>query len=288
MKAAHFFEPHLVINQIRVPPAAEWVPQLHGWLFLQISKGVGYWRQPNAARELGPGSVLILTGQPARGTFRASQLGEAVIHYFSLEHEKLSGLLSLSEQQALKRAALREPLSVRFLTPEDPLSVRFKNLCVVKNGGNFFLRLQLLQLFIDLFKCELNEEPAEPGPELDGRARLRQLLKQMAATEFLELSLSDLAPKLNCSPRHLSRLFHQELGVSFREKQTELRLAKACQLLSTTKERMIDIALASGYQSNSLFNIIFKRHLGMTPGKWREQQSRKGRPRQKVVRMLSV
>ncbi|HEX4644861.1 MAG TPA: AraC family transcriptional regulator [Verrucomicrobiae bacterium] len=288
MKAAHFFEPHLAINQLVVPPAAEWIPQLRGWLFLQINKGIGYWRQPKALRELGPDSVLILTGQPGGGNFRASQIGEVVINYFTLEHEKLSGLLSLSEQHALRRAALRESLSFRQLAPDDPISARFKTLCAGKNGGNFFLRLQLLQLFIDLFKCELNEPSAEPALELDGRGRLRQLLKQMAATEFLELSLSDLAPKMNCSPRHLSRLFRQELGVSFREKQTEIRLAKACQLLSTTKERMIDIALASGYQSNSLFNIIFKRHLGMTPGQWRAQQNRKARPRQKVVRMLSV
>jgi transcriptional regulator GlxA family with amidase domain len=150
------------------------------------------------------------------------------------------------------------------------------------------MRLQLLQLFMDLFKGELGVEAVEPGLELDGRGRLKQFLNQTAAAELLELSLADLAPRMNCSPRHLSRLFRQEMGTSFRDKQTEMRLAKACQLLATSNAKVIDVALTSGYQSNSLFSLMFKKHFGISPGKWRQRHSRRTAPRQKFVRMLPV
>lgn len=287
MKAGPLFEPHLVINEIRLPRSAEWKPVFHRWSFIQIKSGISYWQQTNGVRELPEGSALVLTGE-TQGGLRASQLSEVMITYFCLEPEKLTGLLSLSEQHSLRQAASRESLSVRVLPPNNPLSERFKGLCVNTNGGNLSLRLQLLQLFIDLFNSEIAEEPLDSAQDLDGRGRLRQFLKQTVASEFLELSLSDLAPKMRCSPRHLSRLFRKELGASFREKQTELRLARACELLATSNAKVVDVALTSGYQSNSLFSLMFKKHFGVSPGKWRAQHGKKNPRRQKFVRMLPV
>jgi len=287
MKSECSFEPHLVINEVTLPPAAEWRPRRRGWLFMQMGKGVGYWQHPQAPLELCADSVLVLTeGSP--GVFLASQLGEVIINYFCLEPEKLTELLSLSEQQSLGRVAARQPVAVRILAPNDPVSERFKRLCRNPGGGNLFVRLQLLQLFLDLLKGELNGKPVEPPLPLDGRNRLRKFLQQTAAGDLLELSLSDLVPQMHVSPRHLSRLFREELGMSFREKQTELRLAKACQLLATTDVKLIEVALASGYQSNSLFNLMFKKRFGVSPGKWRRQNHKKAWRRQKSVRLRLV
>jgi two-component system response regulator YesN len=98
---------------------------------------------------------------------------------------------------------------------------------------------------------------------------LQELLEQMPASELINLSLPELARKAQCTPRHLGRLFREELGMSFREKQSQIRLERACELLATTESKMVDVALESGYQSLSLFNLIFKRSYGVSPGKWR-------------------
>src|SRR5712675_613387 len=91
------FEPHLLIREITIPPAAEWTPQLPGWSFIRLTKGFGYWRQPEGTRELSNGSVVVLSSE-VKGFFRASQLSEIVAHYFSVEPEKLTGLVTLGEQ----------------------------------------------------------------------------------------------------------------------------------------------------------------------------------------------
>jgi AraC-like DNA-binding protein len=289
MRAGRSFEPHLVIHELALPRSAEWIPQLRGWTLVQIRTGIGYWQQPGRAQELPPGSAVVMTWH-AQGVFRASQLSDVTLTYACVEPERLSGLLSLGEEQALQRAAEMDQFASRVFPPGDPLPSRFNMLCQSKSreGESFSLRLQLVQLFSDCFGPALKEQPAVPLPVADGRGRLRQLLKEMAASEFTEISLADLAPRMNCSPRHLSRLFREEIGMSFQDKQTQLRLAKACHLLTTTNAKVIDVGAASGYQSNSLFSLMFKKHFGLSPGRWR-QQHRKTQPgRQKIVRMLSV
>ncbi|HWY74074.1 MAG TPA: helix-turn-helix transcriptional regulator [Verrucomicrobiae bacterium] len=287
MQSDPAFEPHLVINQITLPPASEWVPQTQGWTWILLLKGIGYWQKPDETRELMAGSVVVVGGE-FPGVIRSSRLGETLLAYFFVEPENLAGVLSLAEQARLERASTRRPTSVRVLGPDDPIAVRYKSLCQGKSI-NASLRLQLVQMFLELMETDLYDDAAErPADANDARARLRSLLKQMAASELMDLSLTDLLPKIQCSPRHLSRLFREETGMSFRAKQIELRLTRACHLLSTSADRVIDIALASGFQSGSFFNLTFKNRFGVSPGHWRRQRKRKGPVRQKIVRMLPL
>ena len=286
MKPGLPFEPHLAVNQIKLPPSAEWTPSFRSWSFIQIRSGISYWQQLTATRELPEGTALILAGEP-RGGLRASQLGEVNLAYYCIEPEKLAGLLSLGEQQSLQQAALRDRPSVRFLAPSHPIAERFCSLGTSGSAG-VSTRLQLLQLFMDWFHAEYGRDTSTPAIEMDSRSRLRQFLDQTAALEFLELSPAELAPKLRCSPRHLRRLFRKEVGASFREKQTELRLTRACELLANSNAKIVEVALTSGYQSNSLFSLLFKKRYGLSPAKWRAQQIRRIPRRQKFVRMLPV
>jgi two-component system, response regulator YesN len=115
------------------------------------------------------------------------------------------------------------------------------------------------------------------------------MLNQMPVSQLLELSFSKLACQARCSPRHVSRLFTEMVGVSFREKQTELRLARACELLATADCKVAEVALESGYQSASLFSVIFKQRFGASPAKWRERLKGNGRkPAKPVARRLHI
>jgi len=61
------------------------------------------------------------------------------------------------------------------------------------------------------------------------------------------------------------------VGTSFRDKRAELRLAQACDLLASTELKIVDVALESGFQSLSLFNLMFARRFGISPGRWRQK-----------------
>jgi AraC-like DNA-binding protein len=271
MKPKLSFEPHLVVKEIVIPPGNEWMIQSPGWSFLHVTSGAGYYLHPRMNHDLIPGSVLVTSDQ-AKGVIRASQLGQARIHYFRLQPERLTGLVTLGEQQFLQRAATQDRLAARLFAPSAPIALKFKTLCENLNGGRTLaLRLDLMDLFSQAFSDELANQATVCEATNDAKARLAKLLNETPASDLLDMSFADLVQETRCTPRHLSRIFHQVVGMSFREKQAQVRLLRAQELLATTESKVVEVALESGYQSLSLFNLMFKRRFGTTPARWRDQ-----------------
>jgi AraC-like DNA-binding protein len=100
---------------------------------------------------------------------------------------------------------------------------------------------------------------------------LRAFLLETPPAALLDLSFGDLAQLTHCTPRHLSRVFYDLVGMSFREKCGEVRLARARELLATSESKVVDVAFKSGYRSLSLFNRMFTRRFGISPGRWRQK-----------------
>ena len=75
----------------------------------------------------------------------------------------------------------------------------------------------------------------------------------------------------NSRARARRSLFRSHFKSSARTRQIELRLLKAQQLLSSTEEKISQVARDSGYKNITLFNALFKRRFGMTPSSWRQK-----------------
>jgi AraC-like DNA-binding protein len=66
-------------------------------------------------------------------------------------------------------------------------------------------------------------------------------------------------------------VFRRNFGITWRAKQTELRLLKARQMLAETGAKIMQVALATGYRHLDSFNAVFTRQFGVTPNQWRKQ-----------------
>ena len=268
-KPERIYEPHLAVREISVPQGGEWSPRTPGWTLIQIARGTGYFLQPQSSQELEPGVVLLVTGQ-APGSIRASQLGGLSLHAFSVVPARLTGLATLGEQNLFERAAARKELCLQAFPSRHPTAVKMSELCAGRNARGLRLRLNLLQLFVEFFGNEL--KPAASDPETsDARERLQLILSETTQDEFVEMSFNELARATHCTPRHLGRIFHELVGVSFRDKRAEIRLARARELLATSKSKVVEVALECGYKSLSLFNLMFTRRFGTSPGRWRQK-----------------
>jgi transcriptional regulator GlxA family with amidase domain len=51
---------------------------------------------------------------------------------------------------------------------------------------------------------------------------------------------------------------------------TRLRVSRAQQLLATSDDKVVDVALSSGFNSLSRFNDVFKKSCGSSPREYRE------------------
>ena len=272
------YEPHLAIREFLLPPGGEWEPRQPGWLVIQVGQGTGYWLHQQSNQELPAGSILLLPGRTQPGNIRASQVNGLSLSAFTVDPRRLTGLITLGEQTFLETAATRQEFSFQILSPDSSPALKMKELCADRSRVGFGLRLQLLQLFVDVFGDGFTRSLTGPDEIPDAKERLRQFLKQTPAAELLHIDFSELAQTTCCTPRHFSRIFHAVVGMSFREKRAELRLSRACELLATSESKVVEIALESGFQSLSLFNLMFTRRFGLSPGKWR-QKHRTGKVR---------
>lgn len=83
------------------------------------------------------------------------------------------------------------------------------------------------------------------------------------------LSLQELADLVHFSPSYLSRIFHQETGLTIKAYVNERRLCYAMNLLRNTELSIQEIAAECGFSTPSHFNRVFKQHTGGSPLEFR-------------------
>ena len=86
-----------------------------------------------------------------------------------------------------------------------------------------------------------------------------------------DISLAQVARHCAVSEGHLSRMFHHATGLTFREYLAQVRVEHARALLLRSGKSVTEIAYASGFQSLSQFHRVFRKALGTTPGRMRQQ-----------------
>lgn len=111
--------------------------------------------------------------------------------------------------------------------------------------------------------------------------RNRSILK--SAIEYIDthymdesLSLNTAAQVANISANHFSALFSQNMGQTFIEYLTALRMEHARELLRCTGKRSSEIAAEVGYKDAHYFSYLFKKTQGMTPSEYRKTREDRG------------
>ncbi len=84
-----------------------------------------------------------------------------------------------------------------------------------------------------------------------------------------DISIEDLAEKVNLNRTTLQRVFKQMYGVSVYQYRTQVRMQEARNLLVEGKHSVMEIAGICGYSNASKFSAAFKKCLGVTPSQWK-------------------
>jgi YesN/AraC family two-component response regulator len=92
-----------------------------------------------------------------------------------------------------------------------------------------------------------------------------------AGQHFTEsITLSEIAREASLSKFHFCRLFHREMGFSFREYLQGLRVRRARALLANPALSVTEVAYAAGFNDLSHFDRVFKRIVGVPPSEYRK------------------
>ncbi|MFP2419968.1 helix-turn-helix transcriptional regulator [Pseudescherichia vulneris] len=99
--------------------------------------------------------------------------------------------------------------------------------------------------------------------------RITQVVERIDASFTRRITLAEIAEAEFVSEAWLSRLFRKEVGVSFMQYITTLRLEKAADALRLTNRPLHQIALEQGFASTRMMSDLFRRYHQMTPREFR-------------------
>lgn len=85
-----------------------------------------------------------------------------------------------------------------------------------------------------------------------------------------QIYLSDIAKQFSMSPNYFCKYFKSRFGKSFVSYLNYYRIEKACVLLLSTSQSILEIALQTGFDNISYFNKCFKSIIGITPSNYRK------------------
>ncbi|MFE4748130.1 AraC family transcriptional regulator [Paenibacillus chitinolyticus] len=84
-----------------------------------------------------------------------------------------------------------------------------------------------------------------------------------------ELTLENLADRLQMSSAYLSVYIKEKTGANFSDHLNAIRVSKAQELLTGTQLNIVEVGLRIGYRNITSFNRMFKKWTGQTPGEYR-------------------
>jgi AraC family transcriptional regulator len=134
---------------------------------------------------------------------------------------------------------------------------------ILADALNTALAVQVTRRFVD--RSALLLEPSNGR----SRERLERVRDYIEAHLDDRLTLADLAGVACLSPYHFSRSFKQAVGVGPQRYVMQRRLERAKTLMRRTNQPLALIAQEAGFAVQSHLTLIFRREMGVTPGRYR-------------------
>jgi len=127
---------------------------------------------------------------------------------------------------------------------------------------------EILLLLIGRFQQPARLKPRDQHANVS--KRITRVLERINASYTRRITLAEIAESEFVSEAWLSRLFRKEVGVSFMQYITALRLEKAAAALCLTSRPLHQIAQEHGFASTRMMTDRFRHAHGMSPGEFRK------------------
>jgi AraC-like DNA-binding protein len=122
-------------------------------------------------------------------------------------------------------------------------------------------------------KVKYEKSPVTKEESLEYLNRLKDFMLEEKPYLEPELTINDLASRMNVSAKTLSQVINENMKQNFFDFINSYRIAEAKKILSDleTKITVLEILYSVGFNSKSAFNSAFRRQTGITPTEFRRQ-----------------
>ncbi|MBQ9975031.1 MAG: helix-turn-helix domain-containing protein [Clostridia bacterium] len=137
-----------------------------------------------------------------------------------------------------------------------------------RTGYINLIRLYTAEIIIRLLrKIQTVDENRLSDTQRNTVLEITQYLEQ---NYNMKIKIDEIASRMFFSQNYLSKIFKQETGLSIHEFLTDIRIKQACKKLSSTSDNIADIATECGFSDMKSFYCIFKKYMGETPKRYRD------------------
>lgn len=206
-----------------------------------------------------------------KGVWMNISLNEDSFEFYLMFYRANLSLSNTRENQALLRQHV--PFHVQYaFTPSYPIDLYDKVQRIEQHWErtDAFSKFQVKTLFYQ-FINELMRQLSAQGIETAKPDLVAQAVRYLHENYMLPVMVDPLAELLDCSAGHLSRTFKKETGSSLITYLTRIRMYKAKELLLHTDASLQKIAEAIGIPDVIYFNRLFKKHVGLSPGRFKQK-----------------
>jgi len=103
---------------------------------------------------------------------------------------------------------------------------------------------------------------------------MHKVKEYMITNHARKLSLEEAASLVGYSPAYFSRIFKDEMGISFKEALNSIRIEKSKNLLLSSTASIAEICSMVGFNDQSYYCKVFKKLSGVTPDRFRKRSRR--------------
>ena len=118
-------------------------------------------------------------------------------------------------------------------------------------------------------EASATQKKVYPAPMLARHPAVARVIAAMQANIATPLDREALAAVFGRSPRHLERIFQAVVQETPKGYYLGLRLEEARDLLSDTTLSILEVAIATGFNSRSSFSKAYKNRFGLSPARTR-------------------
>lgn len=137
--------------------------------------------------------------------------------------------------------------------------------------GPLFLKSSAAVLLTSLAYVLERIVPDGEAARTFSEAKLGRVLDYIHEHLDRNIPLAELAALVDLTPRYFCEVFRRAIGRPPHQFQIEQRIERAKSLLQRPGASLRDVALMTGFSSQSHLNVCFRRIAGMTPASYRAQ-----------------
>ncbi|MEF8811061.1 MAG: AraC family transcriptional regulator [Bacteroidales bacterium] len=141
-----------------------------------------------------------------------------------------------------------------------------------------YIRLMKLFTILNLISFNENTELISHHPSgefvLEDDNRMNKVFDYIMMHYHEQIKLEDMAELVNMTPTSFCRYFKLHTKKTFTRFMIEVRISKACKLLTEENYNVAQACYSSGFNNISNFHRHFRRVTGLTPNEYRKKLQR--------------